>query len=180
MADAFTRLVMIEYLIFIIYLFVTTPIHEVGHMVAFRHYGIKSIIGFGSNSKNKCLAYCKPLLWIDSIPLIEDRRKDAVVAFAGGGASIIFCLCMYVMFPLNAFLFVALWEGLYGLTEIQDGWNATKRLNQGIFDNPWYMEDKEEHKLFNEELSKYEGETIIVPWARALLRLEGFDLKEFE
>lgn len=182
----FMRLVVVNLVIFQIYMFVIVPIHETGHMLAYKHYGVKSIIGFGSygkaNDVNKkdTLAYCRPLLEADWISFIEDDRKDAVVSFAGGAASVIFCLCMYMLFPLPGFLFVALWEGLYGRTEVKQGWAENERIRQGHFEQLWYLENVEEHKIFAEELSKYEGEGIIVPWLRADIRLHGFDLKEFE
>ena len=185
MLDNFLTSLMVNIIIFEIYMLVIVPVHEIGHMAAYKHYGVKSIVRLGSSAerddydKRDTLAYCKPLLSADSLPFIEDNRKDAVVSFAGGGASIIFCLCMYVLFPLSAFLFVALWEGFYGLTEVKWGWAENECIRQGHFERFWYVEDKEEHKFFAEELSKYEGEGMVVPWVRAIIRVMGFDPKEF-
>lgn len=186
MLDALLRMLVLDLIIFNIYIFVVIPIHEVGHMVAFRHYGVKSAIRLGDcnsgvdGTRGKSLAYCSPYFWTDSFIFIEDDKKDAVVSFGGAGASIIFCLCMYIIFPLNAFLFVVLFEGVCGLAEIKEGWAKNERFRQGNNESLWYMESKEEHEFFAEEVARCEYEGLVVPILKTYLRVEGFDLKEFE
>ena len=174
--------IMLEVIIFVIYMVAITPIHEIGHMLGYKHYGVKSVIGFKSNIKDKgtVSGYCRTLLWEDNLVFIEDKKKDAVVSFAGAGASIVFCLCMYVIFPLSAFLLVAFWEGMYGCFEITDGWAVNKRITQGMEEVFWYMDSKEEHELFFEELSRSKYEGLMVPQYKMWIRVMGFDLKEFE
>ena len=169
-------------IIFMLYTVVIIPIHEMGHMVAFRYYGVKSIIGLGSGNgaRGRALAYCKPLFWADNLIFIEDDKKDAVVSFAGGGASIVFHLCMFILFPLSVFLYLALFEGLSGLLEVIEGLMTNRRIRQKGDIDLWYMESKEEHKIFVEEINRYEHEGLLIPVLKTYLRVEGFDLKEFE
>jgi len=176
----------LEAILFMLYITVVIPIHEVGHMIAFRHYGAKSIIRLGSSTKGinvdreASLAYCELLLWADVLPFMENERKDVTLSFAGAGASIIFCLCMYIIFPLSALLFVALFEGFCGLLEVKEGQIENERIRQGHFEGFWWIEDKEGHEIFIEEINKYEGEGMVTPFVRANIRCMGFDVKEFE
>lgn len=184
MLDTFTRMVILDIIIFMIYTLVVIPIHEVGHMIAFRHYGVKSFIGLGSyargdGTKGKALAYCQSLFWADSLIFVEDAKKDAVVAFAGAGASIIFCLCMYVLFPLNGLLFAAFFEGMCGLAEVKESRVENERIKQDDDGKVWYIESKAEHEIFMEELSKSEYEGLALPQTKTHIRCMGFDLKEF-
>jgi len=184
MLDTFPQMLVLDLIIFMIYMIVVIPIHEVGHMVAFRHYGVKTFIGLGSykngdGTKGKALAYCQPLFWADSLIFIEDDKKDAVVAFAGAGASIIFCLCMYIIFPLNGLLLVALYEGICGLAEVKEGQVRNESIKQGDDRKLWYIESKEAHEIFAEELNVCEYEGLILPQVRTHIRCMGFDLREF-
>jgi len=169
-------------IIFMLYIVAIIPIHEVGHMAAFRYYGVKSIIGFGSGSgaRGRALAYCKPLFWADNFIFIEDNKKDAIVSFAGSGASIMFHLCMFTLFPLSVFLYLALFEGLNGLLEVIEGLISNRRIRQEGDTELWYIESKEEHEIFAEELNRWKYESLVVPVLKTYLRIEGFDLKEFE
>lgn len=169
-------------MIFTIYAAAIIPIHEIGHMVGYRHYGVKSVIGFRSNIRTRgtIMGYCRSLIWADNLIFIEDDKKDAIVSFAGAGASIIFCLCMYIIFPLSALLLVVLYEGIGGWLEVKKGWAGNELIRQGHHDGFWYLESKEEHKIFAEELSRSKYEGLLIPEIKMLIRLIGLDLKEFE